>query len=75
MDAIVVDTKQTAMECIQYMKDQRIGTSIFIPLDGIKKKEINERFRSFGSNYRLCVDVIHCDNDITPAVIFAVSFL
>jgi structural maintenance of chromosome 1 len=36
MDAIVVSDKNTAIECISYMKEQRIGVATFIPLDSIR---------------------------------------
>ena len=40
MDAIVVDTKQTASDCIRYLKDQRIGTCTILPLDNLKRKSV-----------------------------------
>lgn len=36
MDAIVVDTKATGFECIQYLREQRVGTATFLPLDSLK---------------------------------------
>ena len=73
MDGIVVDNKRTAMECIQYMREQRIGTSMFIPLDSIQHKPVNERLRSLGPRYRLCIDVITCEPEMQPAVSYAVA--
>ncbi|OMH81658.1 Structural maintenance of chromosomes protein 1, partial [Zancudomyces culisetae] len=32
-DAIVVDTQQTAIECIRYLREQRAGRATFLPLD------------------------------------------
>ncbi len=34
----MVDDEKTAKECLQYMKDQRIGVATFIPLETIKTK-------------------------------------
>lgn len=45
MDAIVVDTKYTATQCIQYLKEQKIGIEIFLPLDSIKKISLKEQLR------------------------------
>lgn len=45
MDAIVVDTKYTAKECIYFLKMHQIGVETFIPLDSIKTKPINDRLR------------------------------
>lgn len=73
MDAIVVNTEATGFECIQYMRDQRIGVGSFIPLDTIRPKPIGERLRDLGPKYKLLVDVLECDSDIRPALQFAVG--
>ncbi len=73
MDAIVVDTKQVCISCIQYMRDQRVGTASFIPLDSIQVKPVMERLRRLGSRYRLCLDVIQCEPEVRKAVQFAVA--
>ena len=36
MDAVVVQDEKTAIECIQYMKEQRVGIATFLPLDTLK---------------------------------------
>ena len=53
---------QVAADCISYLKDQRIGTCCFIPLDNISPKPVQERLRSLGPKYRLCVDLVECDD-------------
>lgn len=76
MDAIVVDTQATGFDCIQYMRDQRVGTATFIPLDSIKTKPVMERLRGLGARYRLCVDVLVPKSgsaDIARALQFAVG--
>eukprot|EP01084_Bolivina_argentea_P069262 126066_1 len=73
MDAIVVDTKQACISCIQYMRDQRVGTASFIPLSSIQVKPVMERLRGIGSRYRLCLDVIQCEPEVRKAVQFAVA--
>ncbi|KAM3567190.1 hypothetical protein VYU27_010659, partial [Nannochloropsis oceanica] len=73
MDAIVTDTKQTAADCIRHLREQRIGVADFIPLSGIKDKTPNERYRALGEEFRLAVDVIDCEEDIRPAVAYAVG--
>jgi structural maintenance of chromosome 1 len=60
MDAIVVDTKHVATECISYLKDQRVGTCMFLPLDNITPKPIPERLRALGSKYRSGLDMYAC---------------
>lgn len=72
MDAIVVDSTTTAHECIQYLRDQKIGTATFLPLDKIKVPEP----ASFGldNRYRMASDVIHCEEEsFRKAVRYAVG--
>ncbi|KDO31305.1 hypothetical protein SPRG_03921 [Saprolegnia parasitica CBS 223.65] len=71
MDSLVVNDYKTGQECIQYLRDNRLDSISFIPLDKIRIKPINERLRDLG--VKLVVDVIDCDHDIQPAVLYAVS--
>ena len=73
MESIVVDTMQTAKECIQYMRESRIGTANFIPLDSIRPKPIIERLKSLGPGTRMLIDCIDCDANIKPALVYAIS--
>uniref|UniRef100_H3GIM1 SMC hinge domain-containing protein n=1 Tax=Phytophthora ramorum TaxID=164328 RepID=H3GIM1_PHYRM len=73
MDAIVVTDYRTGQDCIQYLRDSRAGSAQFIPLDKIRVKPINERFRGLGNNIKLVVDVIDCDAEIEPALHYAVG--
>lgn len=73
MDALVVTDYKTGQECIQYLRDSRSGSAQFIPLDKIRVKPINERFRNLGDNIKLVVDVIECDPQIEPALHYAVG--
>ena len=78
MDSIVVDTKKTAFDAIKYMRDQRIGTATFLPLDGIQtpSPESTERIRAMAENdkrYRLAADVIRVDDEYRRAVFYAVG--
>lgn len=83
IDAVVVDTEKTAIECIevrlfsrartgshvsQYMRNQRVGQATFIPLDTIQVKPINDKYRSFAKGARLAVDVIQFDPAVERAM-------
>ncbi|OSD08222.1 cohesin complex subunit psm1 [Trametes coccinea BRFM310] len=68
IDAIVVDEEKTAIDCIEYMRNQRAGQATFIPLDTIQVKPINDKFRSFAKGARLAVDVIHYDPAVERAM-------
>lgn len=58
MDSIVVETEKTAMECIVYLKEQRIGTATFLPLDKLVTKPVSEKLRLLGKNIYPIVDVL-----------------
>jgi structural maintenance of chromosome 1 len=78
MDAIVVDTKTTGIECIRYLREQRVGTATFLPLDSISvpSRESTERIRATvaqDSRFRLAADVITCDDNMKKAVLYAVG--
>ncbi|KAH9930814.1 cohesin complex subunit psm1 [Amylocystis lapponica] len=64
IDAVVVDEEKTAIDCIEYMRNQRAGQATFIPLDTIQVKPLNDKFRTFAKGARLAVDVIQYE----PAV-------
>ncbi|KAJ7812847.1 hypothetical protein B0H13DRAFT_2143623 [Mycena leptocephala] len=68
IDAIVVDTEKIAIDCIEYMRNQRIGQATFIPLDTIQAKPINDKFRSFAKGARLAVDVIQYEPAVERAM-------
>ncbi|DAZ99111.1 TPA: hypothetical protein N0F65_008416 [Lagenidium giganteum] len=73
MDSLVVTDYKTGQDCIRYLRESRLGSASFIPLDKIRVKPLNERFRSLGNNIKLVVDVIECEPEIEPALIYAVS--
>lgn len=73
MDAIVVDKMQVASECIRYLKDQRVGTCIFLPLDNLTTKSPPERLRSLGPKFRLAIDLVECDDIYKNAVAYALG--
>ena len=45
MMAIIVDTQQTAQDCIRYMKEQRSEPETFLPVTYIDVKPVNEQLR------------------------------
>ncbi|KAI9597578.1 cohesin complex subunit psm1 [Syncephalis fuscata] len=73
MEAIIVDKQSTAIECIQYMREQRIGQATFLPLDTLHTPTINERLRSLGSGVRLLIDTIQYDAVLERAMQYVCS--
>lgn len=67
-DAIIVDQEKTAIDCIEYFRNQRIGQGTFLPLDTIQAKPINDRLRSISRGARLAIDVIQFDPILESAM-------
>uniref|UniRef100_A0AC35FVK5 Structural maintenance of chromosomes protein n=1 Tax=Panagrolaimus sp. PS1159 TaxID=55785 RepID=A0AC35FVK5_9BILA len=62
MNAIVVDTDDTAEECIAYLKEQRYFSEKFLPLNSLEVSPINETLREVTDirGVKLLYDVINC---------------
>lgn len=76
MEAIVVDTEQTARQCIQYLKEQMLEPETFLPLDYIQAKQLKERLRNIKEprGVKLLYDVLQFDPQaISRAVMFATN--
>ena len=67
-DSIVVDTEKVAKECIQYLRDQRLGQATFIPLDSIQVNADNSNIRGLHKGVRLATDVIEYDSSVERAM-------
>ena len=71
MDAIVVEDEQTAFDCIQYMREQHIGTATFLPLNALVLPSINDRYRNFVKGARLAFDVLKFDKQYENVIQYA----
>lgn len=67
-DAIIVDTISTATECIEYMKEQRLGVASFIPLDTVKTQPLDSNLRNLSENARPVIDTISYPAEFERAV-------
>ena len=73
-DAVVVDDRESAKECIQYLKEQRVPAMEFIPLKDIKTmSENNERLRELGGTAKLVIDVVSYDNAYHRAMLHSLG--
>ncbi|XP_077268586.1 structural maintenance of chromosomes protein 1A-like isoform X2 [Temnothorax americanus] len=73
MDAIVVDTRRTATQCIKFLKEKQIGIETFLPLDSIKTTLLKEHLRNIKEqkNVKLLYDVLNISStQISKAVLF-----
>jgi len=68
LDSVVVDSEKTAIDCIEYMRNQRAGQATFIPLDTIQVSPVPERLRNFAKGARLAIDCIEYDAAVERAM-------
>mmetsp|Transcript_2185 Transcript_2185/g.5451 ORF Transcript_2185/g.5451 Transcript_2185/m.5451 type:complete len:1077 (-) Transcript_2185:247-3477(-) len=69
MDSVVVDSDKTARECVQYLKEHRLFSMTFIPLQNLKISPINERLRQLGGSVKLAIDVVQFEPHLERAFI------
>lgn len=62
-DSVVVDTPETAMQCIQIVKEKRMPPVTFLPADTIKVKEVNPALRALGGSARLAIDCLNVKDE------------
>ncbi|KAF9963714.1 Structural maintenance of chromosomes protein 1 [Modicella reniformis] len=68
LDAIVVDREKTAIDCINFLREQRSGHATFLPLDSLIVKPVNDRLRTLAKGARLAVDVVQYDEALERAI-------
>ncbi|KAL6778033.1 SMC1 [Auxenochlorella protothecoides x Auxenochlorella symbiontica] len=59
-DAVVVDTDEVGMKCIQYAKEQRVPPITFLPIASLRVKDVDERQGALPGSARLalqCLDI------------------
>jgi structural maintenance of chromosome 1 len=73
----VVENKAVAKECINYLRDQRVGTCVFLPLDNINPPPLSEKARSFGERYKPCLHLLKFDEQykVRPTFVLRASVL
>ncbi|ETO34086.1 condensin complex component SMC1 [Reticulomyxa filosa] len=86
-DAVVVDSKDTCMQCIEYLKQCKRGRMTFIPLNHVRVEPIDQGLRRLGGTAVPCtilkcimscfclqaVDVIKYPEQFEPAVLYALG--
>ncbi|KAK4679276.1 Structural maintenance of chromosomes protein 1 [Podospora pseudoanserina] len=69
-DGVIVDTEKTAVDCIQFLKDGRLPSMTFIPLDNIKVNTSNSAVKGI-AGARLTIDTIDFDPTLERAIAYA----
>lgn len=67
-DAVIVENEKTAIDCIQYLREQRRGQATFIPLDTIQFTATNSSLKGAHRGCRMAVDTINYDRSLERAV-------
>jgi structural maintenance of chromosome 1 len=66
-DSIIVQEERVAMDCIRYIREQRLGTATFLPLDSLLTAPAPDRLRALDSRVRPLIDVLKFDVNFTRA--------
>jgi structural maintenance of chromosome 1 len=73
LEAIVVDSVETAMACVRYLKEQRVASLTFIPLIGAQGSAVDDSLRTMGGTCKPVIDLLKFDASIEPAVRYAMG--
>lgn len=73
LDAVVVDTTETAMACVRYLKEQRVASMSFIPLNNAQGSHVTDTLRALGGSCKPVIDLLQYEPILEPAVRFAVG--
>ena len=66
-DSIIVENEKTAIECIQYLKEQRRGQATFLPLDTIQFTTVNSNIKGQHRGCRTALDTINYERSLERA--------
>ena len=66
-DAVIVENEKTAIECIQYLREQRRGQATFIPLDTIQFIAMNTNLKGQYRGCRMALDTINYERSLERA--------
>ena len=66
-DAIIVGNEKTAIECIQYLREQRRGQATFIPLDTIQFTSLSSSLKGQHRGCRMALETINYDRNLERA--------
>ena len=67
-DAVIVENEKTAIDCINYLREQRRGQATFIPLDTIQFTGANSSLKGAHRGSRMAVDAINYERSLERAI-------
>lgn len=68
-DAVIVDNENTAIDCIEYLRERRRGQATFIPLDTIQWTASTSNLKGTRGT-RMAIDTISYDSSLERAVAY-----
>ena len=71
--AVVVENKNIAKQCLEHMRKTRCGHFRFLPLNDLKAQPVSQEMRRFGGTAQPLMDVIEYQTQFERAVMFALS--
>ncbi|KAG8526869.1 uncharacterized protein KY384_008298 [Bacidia gigantensis] len=66
-DTVIVENEKTAIDCVQYMREQRRGQGTFVPLDTIQFTAITSNIKGQHRGCRMALDTINYDRTLERA--------
>lgn len=66
-DAVIVENEKTAIECIQFLREQHRGQATFIPLDTIQFTALNSNLKGQHRGCRMALDTISYERSLERA--------
>ena len=66
-DSVIVENEKTAIDCVQYMREQRRGQNTFIPLDTIQFTPNTSNIKGQHRGCRMALDTINYDRTLERA--------
>ncbi|MFO8034891.1 MAG: chromosome segregation SMC family protein [Candidatus Bipolaricaulota bacterium] len=73
---LVVSTRDVALECVDFLKENKLGRARFLPLDKLSSPTISSRARgALGTPgvLGLAVELVECSPEVRPAVAYALT--
>ncbi|MCD6381962.1 MAG: chromosome segregation protein SMC, partial [Candidatus Aenigmarchaeota archaeon] len=68
---IIVETEKDAINCIKYLKENKLGRARFLPLDSLKPRKVKSNNIENAIGYAL--DLVKFDDKVRPAVEYALG--
>ncbi len=73
---LVVSTREVALECVDFLKEHKLGRARFLPLDKLSSPAISSRARGalrLPGVIGLAVELVDCPPEVKPAVAYALT--